>query len=91
MQTFGPLLESFLQDEFQEVQLQVLGNLHKLSQIDELRARIDSLRIEQQEDRSNLSETAKILNPEKTVILPDLDAGCSLADSAPPNEFRKWS
>lgn len=31
--SFGPLLESFLQDEFQEVQLQVLGNLHKLSHL----------------------------------------------------------
>jgi serine/threonine-protein phosphatase 2A regulatory subunit A len=33
VQNFGPLLESFLQDEFQEVQLQVLGNLHKLSHL----------------------------------------------------------
>jgi serine/threonine-protein phosphatase 2A regulatory subunit A len=33
VQTFGPLLESFLQDEFQEVQLQVLGNLHKVSHL----------------------------------------------------------
>jgi serine/threonine-protein phosphatase 2A regulatory subunit A len=33
LQSFGPLLESFLQDEFQEVQLQVLGNLHKLSRL----------------------------------------------------------
>lgn len=33
VQSFGPLLESFLQDEFQEVQLQVLGNLHKLSHL----------------------------------------------------------
>ena len=31
--SFGPLLESFLQDEFQEVQLQVLGNLHKISHL----------------------------------------------------------
>ena len=37
-----------------------------------------------------MCETAKILNPEKKVILPDLNAGCSLADSAPKNEFRKW-
>jgi serine/threonine-protein phosphatase 2A regulatory subunit A len=33
VQTFGPLLESFLQDEFQEVQLQVLSNLYKLSHL----------------------------------------------------------
>jgi len=37
-----------------------------------------------------MCETAKILNPKKKVILPDLDAGCSLADSAPPAEFKKW-
>ena len=30
-----------------------------------------------------MCETAKILNPDKRVILPDMDAGCSLADSAP--------
>ena len=37
-----------------------------------------------------MCETAKILNPEKIVILPDLNAGCSLADSAPPAEFKQW-
>jgi len=37
-----------------------------------------------------MCETAKILNPEKIVILPDLEAGCSLADSAPAEKFRAW-
>ena len=34
-----------------------------------------------------MAETAKILNPEKRVILPDLEAGCSLAESCPTEEF----
>ncbi|MDX2001503.1 MAG: quinolinate synthase NadA [Chitinophagales bacterium] len=34
-----------------------------------------------------MAETAKILSPNKKVVLPDLKAGCSLADSCPPNEF----
>ena len=34
-----------------------------------------------------MAETAKILNPHKLVLLPDLDAGCSLADSCPPEKF----
>jgi len=37
-----------------------------------------------------MAETAKILNPEKKVIIPDLEAGCSLADSCPPEEFKKF-
>ena len=37
-----------------------------------------------------MAETAKILSPHKKVILPDLKAGCSLADSCPPDLFRKF-
>ena len=34
-----------------------------------------------------MAETAKILNPDKLVLLPDLNAGCSLADTCPPEQF----
>ena len=37
-----------------------------------------------------MAETAKILNPHKKVLLPDLKAGCSLADSAPAEAFKKF-
>jgi quinolinate synthase len=37
-----------------------------------------------------MAETASILSPEKTVLLPDLDAGCSLADSITAEELRAW-
>jgi quinolinate synthase len=37
-----------------------------------------------------MAETAKILNPEKTVLLPDLKAGCALADSITADELKRW-
>ncbi|MES2850522.1 MAG: quinolinate synthase NadA [Bacteroidota bacterium] len=61
----------------------------------------DSLGLAQQAEKTNadiivfagvhfMAETAKILNPEKKVLLPDLKAGCSLSDSAPPELFRMF-
>ena len=37
-----------------------------------------------------MAETAKIVNPSKKVLLPDLNAGCSLADSCPPDAFSRF-
>jgi quinolinate synthase len=37
-----------------------------------------------------MAETASILSPEKTVLIPDLEAGCSLADSITPDQLRAW-
>src|SRR3954466_13169245 len=37
-----------------------------------------------------MAETAKIVNPTKTVILPDLEAGCSLSESCPPDKLEAF-
>jgi quinolinate synthase len=61
----------------------------------------DSLGLAQQAEKTSadiivfagvhfMAETAKILNPTKKVLLPDLKAGCSLSDSAPPELFKKF-
>jgi quinolinate synthase len=37
-----------------------------------------------------MAETAKIVNPQKVVVIPDLEAGCSLAEQCPPDQLRAW-
>ena len=37
-----------------------------------------------------MADTAKILSPQKIVVLPDMEAGCSLEDSCPPDKFRAF-
>ena len=61
----------------------------------------DSLQLSQEAAKTNadmivfagvhfMAETAKIISPQKKVVLPDLKAGCSLADSCPPDLFEKF-
>jgi quinolinate synthase len=61
----------------------------------------DSLGLARQAEKTNadmivfagvhfMAETAKILNPSKKVVIPDLKAGCSLSDSCPPPLFKKF-
>ena len=77
----------------------ILAHYYQIPEIQDIAEYVgDSLGLAQQASQTNadlivfagvhfMAETAKILSPETKVILPDIEAGCSLADSCPPKEF----
>lgn len=80
----------------------ILAHYYQIGEIQDIADFVgDSLALSQQAAKTDadmivfagvhfMAETAKILNPGKKVVLPDLEAGCSLADSCPADDFSKF-
>lgn len=80
----------------------ILAHYYQVPEIQELADFVgDSLQLSQQAAQTKadiivfagvhfMAETAKILSPGKKVLIPDMNAGCSLADSCPPEAFRAF-